>query len=160
MIVADHLYAVEAVKANLKKWPYLVDDIKRLENMIEKCNDDIKRLQEKMMRSHILRYENLDMPFRSNGISDPTGEQVSSIIDAQNEIRAKILSYESKLAQKKSEVHAIETSVSLLKQRDAEIIRRYYLHRERWEYICRQMKIKKSRLYQILDESVERLANL
>jgi len=96
----------------------------------------------------------MDMP-RSSFVSDKVGYLAVRIADK----RITILANEIELNRLKRDLREIETAVDELDPFRSEIVRRYYFHKERWESICVRMRIRKSRFYEILAETLDVLGN-
>lgn len=149
----------ERVKNRLRGWYKLSRDIYQLTKEIEKRRKELEVLKDRIYASNIVNYQNLDMPF-GGGVSDPTGERVATILDEQGEVVASLLRKETRLAKLRNEYHEIESAVNTLDMRDSDIMTRFFLKKEPYRYICLETGIQKTRMYQIIDESIEKLVDI
>lgn len=99
-------------------------------------------------------YNTMDMPGGS-GISDKVGNMAAKLTDQKNELQFSIMNKQFELNDLRRELQEVETAVSGLNPRYAEIVKRYYLNKENWETICVRMHIQKSRFYEMLAEVLD-----
>lgn len=149
----------ERVKNRLRGWYKLARDIDQLTKEITKGRSELNLLKETIHASNIVNYQNLDMPFGGSGPADPVGERVARILDDQGEVLARLLRKETKLAKLRQECNEIESAVNTLDMRDSDIVTRFFLNKEPYRYICLETGIRKTRFYEIIEQSIETLAD-
>lgn len=146
------------VRDRLLSWPDLDRKVQRFQRLIEQDREALRHLDDQIHSSVIPKYETMDMP-RGSGTSDKVGDLVARLVDKRDELHLSIMEKELELHSLKSDLNRIEMAVNELSPFHAEIVRRYYLRKERWESTCVQMHIQKSRFYEVLAEVLDVLGD-
>ncbi|GGE16276.1 hypothetical protein GCM10011571_17430 [Marinithermofilum abyssi] len=146
------------VRDRLRGWYDLTRKIDRLKRLIAKDKETLKYLDDQIEASLVPNYEMMDMP-RVSGTSDKVGNLAVKLADKREELRLSILHNEFELNDLERQLREIETAVTELSPRHAEIVKRYYLYNENWGTICIRMHIQKSRLYEMLAEVLDVLGD-
>lgn len=150
--------ARDRVRNRLRSWPEIDRKVQHLQRLIEQDREALQRLDDQIHSTMTPNYENMDMP-RNPKVHDKVGDMVARIIDKRNELHFSILTKEIELYELERSLQEIETAVGELDPFFAEIVKRYFFYKERWESICVRMKIGRSRFYEILTEALDILGN-
>ncbi|GGA47031.1 MAG: hypothetical protein M0Z65_10810 [Firmicutes bacterium] len=146
------------VRDRLLSWPDLDKKAQRLQRLIEQDREALRHLDDQIHSYMIPKYETMDMP-GGQGVSDKVGDLVARLVDKRDELHLSIMENELRLHDLKRDLNVIEMAVNELNPFHAEIVRRYYFQKERWESTCIQMRIQKSRFYEVLAEVLDVLGD-
>jgi RNA polymerase sigma factor (sigma-70 family) len=106
----------------------------------------------KMMRSRAERTttQMSDEPRGGNQIHDSMGEIASRLADKDDEINRLVI-------QQDNLADEIRKAISILSHKEQAVLISYYIECMTWENVARILNYSERRVYQILDESLERL---
>jgi predicted DNA-binding protein (MmcQ/YjbR family) len=160
-VIVDNVYEERdcmSLKSQLQMWHALWEKKNHLSRFIPLQEERLRLLKDRISESSVLssmiqQTVNMDMP-RGTGVSDKVGNMVASTLDKVAMLEIQIAENKAELLFTESELDAIEVELSQLSERHQTVLRAYYRDHIMWHEICRVMNIEKSRLYDMINESV------
>lgn len=135
------------IRGILIEWYKLSDRIKMYEDLEIQKKDTLNRI-----RAYITT---------PNCISSSPALQLTEKLNGMYlKLEEEIVQIENKASQYRSTLQAIESGIRKLDVRHQDIMRHHFVQRERWKDLCAYFNLSKTRIYNIINQSLDSLSGL